>query len=527
MGESLSNLVAQLRALSPGRQAVLALTALGSLAFFAWLAAGAAKPEQRVLYRGLAEDEVARVTEGLRAERIDYQLDEGGTAVLVPASQVYEARIRLAGKGLPSGGATGFEIFDKPAFGVTDFVHHVNYSRALSGELARSVEQLDPVERARVQVVIPERRSVLAAAQRKPRAAVIVRLRPGHQLRPDQVQAVVHLVASSVESLDTADVTVVDGAGHLLAPQGDALPSGTLPVGGAPGYQQRVEAELARRVEAILEKTVGVGGVIARVRADMDWTESETTEETFDPDSQVARSEQRSSESSEDGMAQEEGVPGVASNAPDAVAAAATPAPSRSTSTRSDETLNYEINKKVSHRRTPMGGIRRLSVAVLVADRPAAEADGEPQRWSSESLSLFESLAKQAVGFDEKRGDQITISSAPFRMPEQEVEDGGGIGPEWILLAEALLRALSVLLVVLAFGKMVVGPVARSLGQARAESGASLPATVAQLDGEGAAAGALPEAAAPGALAAGSAPAAPPIPQEDGVRAIRNWLNQS
>ena len=151
MGEWLSNLGQQLGALPPARQAMLAITAAGSLAFFGWLAVSAGAPEYRALYRGLPEDQTARVADALAAEKIDYRLGDGGTSILVPAGEVYEARIRVAGRGLPSGSAAGLELFDRPAFGVTDFVHRVNYMRAVQGELSRSIEQLEPVERARVQ----------------------------------------------------------------------------------------------------------------------------------------------------------------------------------------------------------------------------------------------------------------------------------------------------------------------------------------------------------------------------------------
>ncbi len=520
----LQNLVEQIRGLPPGRQLVLLATTAGSLAFFLWIGFGSTRTEYRALYRGLAEDEVARAAEGLRGENIPYELADGGTSILVPAGQVYEARIRLAGQGLPRGAASGFELFDRPGFGVTEFVHRVNFVRAVQGELARSIEQLEPVERARVQVVIPERRSVVAARQRKARASVVVQLRPGRILEPGQVRAVVHLVASSIETLQPGDVTVVDDAGRLLAPQGDVA-TGTRTAGGAPGYQQRVEKELAGRIESILEKTIGAGGVVARVRADMDWTESETTEETFDPDSQVARSEHRSSEDSQDGVSIGGGVPGVASNTPALGATPGGEGAGGSVATRTEETINYEISKKVSRRVTPMGRIERLSIAVLVADpTPTPAAEGEeapaPTPWSGEDLKRFEELARQAVGFSERRGDRITVTSAPFRSPAGDFPEEGPLGPEMLLLISNLVRALAVLLGLFAFGRFVVRPLLGSVTSAPA----GLPARVAELEAQIATGG--------GALEAGAAPGEtlPAVPagarSDDAVNAIRNWLNQ-
>ncbi|MAE96035.1 MAG: flagellar M-ring protein FliF [Deltaproteobacteria bacterium] len=520
----LTTLITQLKQLPAGRQAVLGITAFGSLAFIMWVAYGAATPDYRTAYRGLPEDEIARVASVLRDERIDYKIAEGGTSIMVPAPMVYEARIRAAGRGLPNGGGNGFELFDQPAFGVTDFVHRVNYSRAIQGELSRSIEQLEPVSRARVQVVIPERRSVLAATQRKPRAAVITKLQPGRQLQPEQVRAIVHLVASSIESLDPSDVTVVDGSGRLLTAQGEEMAGGALPAGGAPSYQQRVEEDLGRRIEAILEKTVGPGGVIAKVSADMDWTERETTEEIYDPDTQVARSEQRSSETVAEGGGGEGGVPGVASNTPDLAAAGAAGA-GGSNSSRSSETVNFEISKKVNHLVTPMGQIERLSIAVLVADKTPTEEGAVPVAWEPASITLFTDLAKQAVGFDEKRGDQITVNSAPFRSPSEEIPEDGLLTPELLFLIGTVVRVVAVVLALFLFARLVVRPVLDTLEAAA--PAATLPATVADL--EAGAAAALGQGAQ-AALAEGEAIDEGPIAAvrtDEGVQTLRNWLNQS
>jgi len=528
MSESFTNLLTQLRGLSAARQAVLGATALGSLAFFFWLASGAAAPEYRALYRGLPDDEIGRVVEALKSERIPYRLADGGTSVEVPAEQVYEARIRMAGKGLPSGGSAGFELFDKPAFGVSDFVHKVNYARAIQGELARSIEQLDAVERARVQVVMPDHKSVLSAHERKPSAAVVVKLRPGHELLGEQVGAVVHLVASSIEALDPHDVTVVDGAGHLLAPRGDDVPGGgATRAGGSPAYQQGVEQGLARNIETMLEKTVGMGNVIARVRADMDWTQSETTEELYDPDSQVARSEQRSTEEDSEPGSSGGGVPGVVANAPDSAGASPESQAAASTSTNSSETVNYEISKTVRHKVEPMGRIKRLSIAVLVADRPGAAEGDDPVPWKAEDLKLFQSLSQKAVGFDASRGDEITVSSAPFRLPVTKFEEPGGLTPELLLLLMQGARILAVIIAVMLFAKLIVKPVVGALPTGPA---LTLPRTVAELEGDAAIEG-LPEGVRRGsamaAVAGGrSEPQIPAVSTEEGVRAIRNWLNQ-
>ena len=512
MSETLQRLFENLRALPPARQGVLALTALGSLAFFAWVSFGMAGTEYRTLYRGVGSEEALAITQALRDERIDYRLDDGGSTVLVPAAALPEARIRVAGRGLPGSGGAGLELFDEPAFGVSDFVHRVNFVRATQGELSRSIEQLEPVERARVQVVIPERKSVLAASERKPSASVVVALRAGSQLAPGQVRSIVHLVASSIENLDPTAVTVVDTTGQLLAPVTDSQP-GSIATAGGSGYQDRVESDLARRIERILEKTVGAGSVVARVSAELDWTESETTEESFDPDGQVARSEQRSTESATD-AGSTGGVAGVAANLPGSATGGDESALG---SSRTTETINYEITKKVSRTVRPMGRVERLSIAVLVADRPAVEPGADPVPWGPESLEMFAALARSAVGFDEKRGDEITVQTAPFLSPDVEFVPEGIPWTTWLPILSIVARGALLLVALLLFAKMVVGPVIAAVPKGPAPS---LPARVDDVESE-----LGMTAVGPGAAAMLPAHGLASQPEE-GARALRNWLSE-
>lgn len=521
MNDWLSDMIEQIRALPAQRQLMLAVAGLGSLAFVGWISLGMGSLEYRALYRGLAEDETARVAEALRAENIDYRLEDGATTITVPSQQVYEARIRVAGRGLPGGGSTGFEIFDRPAFGVTDFVHRVNYTRAVQGELARSIEQLESVTRARVQVVIPERKTVLAARERSARASVVVKLAPGRELDKVQAKAIVHLVASSVEALSPADVTVVDDGGRLLAPLGSSDEE-SMQVGGAPAHQARIESELAQRIEAILEPVVGTAGVVARVRAEMDWTKSDVTEERFDPESQVARSEQRTEETESEAV--DGGVPGIESNTQEegsGVVAEASP-----TSSRVSETYNYEISKVVSRRSTPMGKVERLSVAVLVDSGTTGAGDeegSEAQGFSPEQLERFEELAKQAVGFSEKRGDHIVVTAEAFRPPEVLLEgDAPVMDGDLMLLLSKALGIVAQLLILFLFAQFIVRPLLAAIAEKSA--GTALPAPVSSLEAELAGAGA--DVVAPPATLAEQVGAEAQIRNEDSVTTIRNWLNQ-
>lgn len=478
MPEFLQSFSRQFQALSPARQATLAVTAAGSLAFFAWIAMGTQDADYRTLYRGLEDAETAQIVDALTAERIEHRLAEGGTAVLVQTERVHEARMRIASRGLPSGTSPGFEIFDQGKFGVTDFVQKVNYHRALQGELSRTIEQVEGVEKARVQLAIPQRKTLLRRDDRRPTASIVTRLRAGSDLEPAQVRGIVHLVASSVEGLDVSRVTLVDNHGRLLAPQADMDLAGRGP-GPSLGAERRLERELEEQIESILGRTVGLGRVVAKVSAELDWTQTEKTEEIFDPDGQVARSTQVDSESMQDGLA-EGGVAGIVANSPDATAAAGAEGGSgASASNRSSETVNYEISKTINRHVLPTGQIRKLSVAVLLDGKPAArapssegEATGEGDEpgaaaftpWSVEELSEFEELAKRAVGFDGTRGDEISVINSPFLEIEADQAPAGFMTPDLFVLINGLLKALAFLVGLVFFSRFFVRPLAEAVG---------------------------------------------------------------
>lgn len=475
MSDWFQNFLKQFSALSPVRQMTLVATALGSLAFFFWLAAGSQGAEFRTLYRGLEDAEAAQVVEALTAERIEYRLAEGGTAVEVPVNRVHEARMRVASRGLPSGNAPGFEIFDQGSFGVTDFVQKVNYHRALQGELARSIEQVEGVEKARVQLALPERKALLRKDERKASASVVLKLRSGQDLETAQIRGIVHLVASSVENLDPARVTLVDNRGRLLAPQSE-METGP---GGAPNMlsaARSLERDLEAQVVSILERTVGMGRVVAKVNAQVDWTQTEKTEEIFDPNSQIERSTQRETESSSD-SSKEGGVVGIVANSPEAEPPASATG-SESSSSRTSETVNFELSKTVSRHVLPTGRIERLSVAVLLDGKPvvgapggepAEEAEGTAEPafapWSAEEIAEFEQLAKRAVGFKADRGDEISVINAPFYAIDSELTDDGiSLSPDLIAILMTLLQTAGFLVGLLLFSRMFVRPLADAVG---------------------------------------------------------------
>lgn len=468
MPDWLNGITEQFKRLSPARQAALAVTALGSLAFFFWMSNGAANSQYRLLFRGLDESAMAAVVDGLAAENIAHRLEEAGTAVHVPAAMVHEARIRLAAKGLPAGNGVGFEIFDKGNFGVTDFVQKVNYKRAMQGELARSIEQIESVEAARVQIALPEKTVFLRKNRAAVTASVVARLQPGRDLNESQVKGIVHLVASSVEGLRSENVTVVDNHGRLLAPIGSGTAGPNAP-DGALAQQSRLEASLEEQVVSLLERTIGIGNVSAQVSAELDWTKVEQTEERFDPDSQVIRSERLSEDNSSDQLAAG-GAAGVVANNPN-VAAGPGDGGRQSNANRTTSTINYEINKLVSHTQLPMGTIKRLSVAVLIDGMPAAPvaegetpADGEAgfRPWDEKAMAQFESLAKAAVGFSDQRGDEFSLINAPFRTIEIE-ESPGWFDPQVTVLLTTVLNIVGLLIALVMFGRFMVRPIADAL----------------------------------------------------------------
>lgn len=473
MPEWLNGIAEQFRQMSPARQITLIATAVGSVAFFAWMSTGATGSQYRLLFRGLQDAEVAAVVDALAAENIAHRLEEGGTAIHVPAAMVHEARIRVAAKGLPAGTGVGFEIFDKGNFGVTDFVQKVNYKRAMQGELARSIEQVDGVEAARVQIALPEKTVFMRKNETKVTASVVTRLLPGRDLAEGQVKGIVHLVASSVEGLQSENVTVVDNHGRLLAPIGSGPPGPNAP-DGALAQQARLERNLEEQVVSLLERTIGIGNVSAQVSAELDWTKVQQTEERFDPDSQVARSERISEDTSRDGAnTQVAGGPaGVVANTPGGGAGGGGTARESQTS-RTTSSISYEINKIVSHTELPMGTIKRLSVAVLIDGMPPtapvegevpAEEEATPgfRPWDENAMAQFESLAKAAVGFSEERGDEFSLINAPFRTIEVEATPGW-FDPQVTVLITSVLNIVGLLLALVMFGRFLVMPIVQAL----------------------------------------------------------------
>jgi flagellar M-ring protein FliF len=354
------------------------------------------------LYTNLAPQDGAAVVKELDAEKIPYAISGGGTVIEVPRGIVYQTRLKLAGKGVPAGGGVGFEIFEKTPFGVSEFTQQVNYLRALQGELSRTINSIAAVQSSRVHLAIPSRSNFLGPEE-KPSASVVVDLRPGYHLSPDQVQGVVNLVASSVPKLSSDKVTVIDSSGRPLkeivvaAPNSEAEKLTIL--------QHKQEEELQRRIETMLDPVLGPGKVVVRANVQVNLQETLMTKEKFDPDNKVVRSQRTAVDDSGD----KGGTVGVQANVPGGEATKGGTVGSR----RSNETVTYEVGHTTSRIIEPRGQIQKLSVAVFVDGK--YEGDKYVAR-SAQEMELIKGMVKHAVGFDAERGDEIEVANVPFKV---------------------------------------------------------------------------------------------------------------
>jgi flagellar M-ring protein FliF len=426
------------------------------------------KPSYRMLYSGLAEQDSAAVVQSLQKSGIAFELSDGTGTVLVAADRVHEARLKLAGEGLPKGVGAGFELLDsQKGFGVSQFMENARYQRALEGELAQTIASISAVRAARVHLAIPKQ-TAFVRSQKKPTASVMVDLYAGRGLDEGQVAAIGHMVAASIPNLDVDQVTIVDQQGRLLT-QPDADDDMRLTATQF-DYRKRIEAHYIKRIEDIVTPIAGLGAVKAQVNADLDFTVTEETQESFNPNPPAVRSEQTVDEKSTSAQ-QAGGVPGSLSNqAPstgaEAAAAAAQAAAEGSVPGSSVQrvTRNYEIDKTISHTKRNGAAIKRLSAAVVIDDRTTVDEEGETVRepLSEDEITRITNLVKEAIGFNAERGDSVnvinqsfTLPPAPEEIPDPSMFSGAGV---WDMAKQALAIAAVAFLI---FG--VLRPVLREL----------------------------------------------------------------
>ena len=427
----------------------------------------------QILFSSLNQEDAAEVVAKLKEQRIPYELDVNGSVIKVPGDKVLETRLSLAGEGLPRGGGIGFEIFDKTSFGTTDFVQKMNYQRALQGELARTISQFQQVQEARVHIASPTE-SVFIEDQKPPSASVSIKLRGNNKLEQKQIQAIVNLVGSAVQGLTEENITVVDTAGRLLFRKR----------GGEMGqlsdsqleYQQSMERALREKLESMFEQVVGVGKAIARVSVELDFNQTDTTEESFDPEGQVVRSEQLLNEGNAQPGSTPQGIPGVKGNLATFNETGGGAGATGANANRNNVTRNYEVSKTVKRVKESMGKVKRLSVAVMVDGtyEKSVDKDGKAalkyiQR-SPDDLKWYDKMAKNAVGFDPERGDQLEVVGTSFAASmESEAMVSGDTMGRWQLLIERLAQPIIYLLVAICLILFVVRPFFRLLSHKQME----------------------------------------------------------
>jgi flagellar M-ring protein FliF len=365
------------------------------------------------LFTGVAPEDAAAIVQKLRESGVEYRLPEGGGSVMVPSAHIAELRLSMAAAGLPKTGRIGFELFDKTNLGATEFTEHINYRRALEGELERSVMSLAEVEQARVHLTFPKD-SVFLDAQQPAKASVLVKIRPHQQLGAGNVAAISNLVASAVEGLSPTGVAVLDMNGNLLSRPKGASVEGDGGADGSLDYRRQMETDLVAKINATLEPVLGANKFRAGVSVDCDFSGGELSEETFDPARSVMASSQRTEDSAGSGGAA--GVPGTASALPHP-AKPATAAQNRVT--RMTENITYQTTRTVKKTRLPAGVVKKLSLAVLVDNELTWQQEKTGFKRvltapSPEKLKAIHDLVAGITGFSAERGDQLVVETLPF-----------------------------------------------------------------------------------------------------------------
>lgn len=400
------------------------------------------EPKYKVLFSNLDDRDGGAIVTALGTMNVPYRYNENGTALLVPADRVYDARLQLASQGLPRGGSVGFELMDNARFGASQFAEQINYQRGLEGELARSIEAMNTVQHARVHLAMP-RQSLFVRERQAPTASVLLNLYPGRSLSDAQVSAISWLVASSVPELTAESVSIVDQNGRLLsAPLGEGRGMDADQL----RFVREIEQRTVERILTILNPLVGPGNVHAQATADVDFSRREETSEVYRPNQepgQAAVRSQQTSDSTQRGVGPAQGVPGALSNQAPANAQApitnppqqqpprpgqppqaanaqqqqqqqqtGTQAPAGNLNERRDATTNYEVDRTISHIKQPTGNLKRMSVAVVV--NYVRDKDGELQALPPEELNKLTNLVREAMGYSEGRGDSLNLVNSQF-----------------------------------------------------------------------------------------------------------------
>jgi flagellar M-ring protein FliF len=493
------SLVEFAKTLGAPRIAAMGAVTIALIGFFAFLMLRVTTPQMTPLFTDLSLDDSGSIAKELDREGVSYELRNDGNVIMVPRDKVARLRMTLAENGLPKGGGVGYEIFDKSdALGTTSFVQNIDKLRALEGELARTIRTLDQVEDARVHLVLPDR-PLFSRDKIEPSASIVLKLRG--TLQPSQVRAIRHLVATAVSGLRPQRISIVDERGQLLA---DGASDDTT-AGGVAADERQVayEKHLREQVESIVSSVVGPGHSRVQVTADFDFNRITQTSDKFDPDGRVVRSSQTREETSTTNQGSNEVTVGnelPSANQPQAAGAGAAAAGPRDQSRKSEETVNYEISKTTKTEVIEGGRVKRLSVAVLVDGTYAKDDKGNVtyQPRSKEELDQIAALVRSAIGFDQKRGDQVQVVNLRFaETPANPIAEPTG----WLsmlhftkddimslieTLVMGVLGLVVLLLVVRPLVRRIIAPDERALalprGGATGEGAAAATAALADND---------------------------------------------
>ncbi len=391
-----SQIASVMKKLTLGQKAGIVVSAIASIVALVMLITWANKPTYGVLFSNLEAQDASKIIDKLKQASVEYEIGDDGKAILVPKDRVYELRLQMAGQGLPQSSVVGYEIFDKPSFGMTDFTQKINFKRALEGELEKTILQLDEVDGASVHIVIPEK-ALFESEQKKTTASVFLKMKDGAHLSPGAISGVQRLVAASIEGLDANDVTIVDSRGNLLSTKNDGIEAMS-----AAQYdiQTKVESYLANKAQSMLDGVLGSGNAIVRITAQLDFNQIEKTTEQYDPNSVVL---------SEQTMQEHSSVPGDTTT---------------NNSMRTNSVTNYDVGKTVEKMVGNTGGIKKLSAAILVNGKyTSIEKNGQSSvvytPRDENEIAQLTNVVKTAIGFDATRGDDVSLLNIPFENGDQ------------------------------------------------------------------------------------------------------------
>jgi len=475
----LNSLLETLKNLGPARLGMMAAVSAGIIAFFIYLTSRLASPDMALLYGDLDTQDSGQIIARLEQMNVPYRLGEEGGKIFVPQDQVGRTRVVMAEDGLPSGGSIGYEIFDRSeGLGTTNFVQNINHVRALEGELARTIRSVSSVKQARVHLVLP-RRELFSRDRQDPSASIVLMLGGSRSLDRQQVSSIQHLVAAAVPGLKPTMVSIIDDKGNLLArgtEEGDLSQTATRSEEMRVGYESR----LVRTIEELLARSLGPGNVRAQVSAEMDFDRVTENAEIFDPDGQVVRSTQVVEEQASNQDGAPAGVT-VGNNLPDALPELDGAGGSQSSTSRTEETVNYEITKTVKTHIREAGMVRRLSVAVMVNGTmvPNDEGNATYEPRTAEELEKITALVRSAVGYDEERGDIIEVVEMPFvevAVGEGLIDDGlfGLTKADLMRIAELLVLGVVAVLVLLLVVRPLLGRLLEVDEESLAEGGPAM-----------------------------------------------------